>query len=237
MVIINGKIYSGNNVIITNGQIITTGNELGKTKKFEEKRVEDANDIEKITINSSIVEVNVSVSNSSKVETHFYGQANIDGDIDFDVYMINRELKIELKFNGTLYNGELKLDVTIPQKTFRAITLNSSSGNISLLDEYLSTEDLRLKTQSGFINTSATFTNASISTMSGNFALCCIAKKDIFINISTMSGDGLLTFNNIKTIKLLKSSMSGHISNHYQGSVGFVANINISTMSGDVKIM
>lgn len=234
MISINGRVFSGSNVTIVNGRVINGGG-TGKTKKFDERKSEDANNIEKIAIDSTMADVNVSVSNSSKVEAHFYGQADIDGNIDFDVRMVNRELRITLKFTGNCYNGNLKLDVTVPQKTFRAITAKSSSADITL-GEGVSTDYIKVKTQSGDLETSATFTNASVSTMSGDVELYIDAKEDISVEISTMSGDVSAEFNNVGYIDLSTSSMSGDVRNRHKGGTGYTANVDISTMSGDIRI-
>ena len=125
MISINGRVFSGNNVAIVNGRVISGGG-TGKFQKFDERKVEDCSNIEKIAINSTFVDVNVSVSNSSKVEAHFYGEANLDGDVNFDVRVVNRELRVTLEFTGNCFNGILKLDVTVPQKIFKVISAKSS---------------------------------------------------------------------------------------------------------------
>lgn len=110
---------------------------------------------------------NNSVSNSSKIETHFYGQANVDGDVNFDVRLINNELKITLKYTVNFYNGNFNLDISVPRKTFKTISAKTSSANITLSNN-VSTELLNLKTQSGNLEISAAFTNALTTTMSEN---------------------------------------------------------------------
>lgn len=235
MISINSIVFSGSNVTIENGRGINGGG-TGKTQKFDERKSEDANNIEKIAIDSTMADVNISVSNSSKVEAHFYGQADIvAGNIDFDVRMVNHELRIMLKFTGSCYNSNLKLDVTVPQKTFRAITVKSSSADI-ILGEGVSTDYIKVKTQSGDLETSATFTNASISTMSGDVELYIDAKEDISVEISTMRGDVSAEFNNIGYIDLSASSMRGDVRNRHKGESGYTANVDISTISGDIRI-
>ena len=234
MININGRIFSGSNVTIINGRVVNGGG-TGKTQKFDEKKSEDASNVEKIAIDSTFVDVNISVSNSSRVEAHFYGQAEVDGDVDFDVRMVNRELRITLKFTGNCYNGNLKLDVTVPGKTFKAISAKSASADITL-SENVSTEHLKVKTQSGDLETSATFANASITTMSGDVELSINASRDIAVEISTMSGDVSTEFNNIGHVNLSTTSMSGDVRNRHKGGTGYTADVDISTMSGDIRI-
>jgi len=231
--IINGSIFLGSNVII-NGRVVNGGG-TGKTQKFDEKSSTDANNVEKISIDSTFVDVNISGSNSSKIEAHFYGQAVVDDDVDFDVRIINRELRITLKFTGNCYNSNLKLNVTVPHKTFKAISAKSSSADITI-SEGVATDHLKVKTQSGDLETSATFANASITTMSGDVELSINASKDIVVEISTMSGNVSTEFNNIGHVNLSTSSMSGKVRNRHEGITGYTATVEVSTMSGDIKI-
>lgn len=231
---INGIIFTGNNNIIANGRVISEGR-TGKVQNFDERKFEDASSVEKITIDSAVADVNISVSNSSKIEVHFYGRADIDGDIDFDVRMVKHELIIALKFICNCYNGSLKLDVTVPRKIFKTIAAKSSSADITL-GEGVSMEYLKVKTQSGNLETNVIFTNASITTMSGNVELYIDATKDINVDISTMSGNVSAEFNNISDIGLSTRTMSGNVRDYHKGGTGYNANVDISTMSGNIRI-
>lgn len=234
MISINGRVFSGNNVTIVNGRVITGGG-TGKLQKFDERKSKDSSNIDKIAVDSTFADVNVSVSNSSKVEAHFYGEAEIDGDVNFDVRVVNRELKITLQFTGNCFNGNLKLDITIPHKTFQLISAKSSSADITL-NEGVSTNYLKVKTQSGDLETNATVNNVSVSTMSGDVELCIDATNDISVEVSTMSGDVSAEFNNIAHINLSTSSMSGDVRNRHKGGKGYTADVDISTMIGDIII-
>lgn len=234
MISINGRVFSGSNVTIINGRVISGGG-TGKPQKFDERKSEDCNNIEKIAIDSTFGDVNVSVSNSSKVEAHFYGEADVDGEVNFDVQVVNRELRITLNSTGNCFNGNLKLDVIVPQKTFKVISAKSSSADITL-NLGVSTDYLKVKTQSGDLETNAIVNNVSISTMSGDVELFINATQDINVEVSTMSGDVSAEFNNIGHINLSTSSMSGDVKNRHKGIKGYTANVDISTMSGDIRI-
>lgn len=231
---INGKSFTGNCVTIINGRVIS-GGETGKLQKFDEIKTEDCSNIDKIAIESTIGDVNISASNSSKVEAHLHGNAIVDEDVNFDVRVVNRELRITLQYTGSCFSENLKLDITVPQKTFKAISAKSSSADITL-NEGVSADCLKLKSQSGDLEVNATVNNVSASTMSGDVELCIDAKQDINVNISTMSGDVSAEFNNIAHINLSTSSMSGNVKNHHYGVKGYTADVDISTMSGDIRI-
>lgn len=129
----------------------------------------------------------------------------------------------------------MKLDVSVPKKTFKVISAKSSSADITL-NEGVSTDYLKVKTQSGDLETNATVNNISVCTMSGDVELCIDATQDINVEVSTMSGDVSAEFNNIGNINLSTSSMSGDVRNRHKESRGYNADVDISTMSGDIRI-
>lgn len=227
-------VFSGTNVTSVNGRVISSSG-IGKLQKFDEKTVEYCSNVDKIAINSTISDVNVSVSNSSKIEAHFYGKAIIDGDVNFDVRVVNRELRITLLYTGNCFNGNLRLDITVPQRTFKVITAKSSSADITL-NEGVSTNYLKVKTLSGDLETSATANSISVSTLSGDVELYIDAVQDISVEVSTKSGDVSAEFSNIRHINLSTSSISGDVRNRHKGNRGFIADVDISTTSGDIKI-
>lgn len=233
---INGNTFLSNgNVTIINGQIIN-GAETAVSKKFDEVKFKSANDIDKIAIESSIADVTVSVSNSPKIEAHFYGNAATDGNIDFKVRVVDRELKISLIFMGNCYASDLKLDVVVPRKTFHKIAAKTLSAKV-VLDKGVAAKYIKLKTQSGRVNAGASFTNISVRTMSGKVKLLVNAETNISIDVSSMSGNITAKLNNIGDVNLSARSMSGSVDDYHQGKIGYMANVNVSTMSGNVTIL
>ena len=229
------RVFLENNVTIVNGRSISSGG-TSKARKFDERKAADCGNIKKIAINSMFFDVNVSVSKSSKVEAHFYGEADMDGEIEFDVQVVDHELRITLDFTGNYFNGNPKLDVTIPQRTFQVISARSLSANITL-NEGVSTNYLKVIVQTGNLETRATANNVSISTSSGNVELCIDATQNINVEIFTMSGDVSAEFNNIGHMNLATKSMtSGDVRNLHKESSGYTADVDISTMSGNITI-
>lgn len=234
MISINGKVFSGNNVTIVNGRVIGDGGNA-KLQKYDERKSEDCSNIEKIFVRSSIADVNVSVSNSQNVEAHLYGEVEIDRDVNLVVRVIDRELSISLKFAGSCFNGNLKLDILIPKKTFKVVSAITSSADVTIHEGVL-TDHLYVKTQSGDLETNATVKKVSVITMSGDVELCIDAVENIGVDVCTMSGDVSAEFNNIANINLSTSSMSGNVKNHHKGSKGYTADVEITTMSGNIRI-
>ncbi len=227
--ILNGKFFLRNNSTIVNKRGIV------EKQQFDETKCSNFSGIEKIFIDSSIADVNVLVSESSTIKAHFYGEALIDGKVDFDFRIVNHELKIMLKIKCNCYNVSLKLDVTIPKKKFKAIEVKTISSDITLSDGIL-THYLKVKSLRGYFISNASFENGSISTTSGNIELYVDATTNISINISTVSGDVLTELNNIGRINVYCHSMTGAVTNLFMKGIGYGANVVISTLNGSILI-
>lgn len=223
----NGSTFSDRSVF---------GLETGKPKSFDEWKSADSRYVEMIEINSRSIPINISVSNSSKLEAHFYGKANLDEDIKFEFNVINSELKITLNLTGNCYNSNLKLDVIVPRKTFKSICVKISLANI-ILNEGVSTEYLKAQTNMGALETNATFTNALFETSNGDVNLCIDAKSDIIVQISTKIGNIKAKFNNIGYMVSSTNTMHGNVKKCHAGGTGYTANVDISTTTGNITII
>lgn len=235
-IIINGKVYGNiyGSVRIVNGKIIPSDGNTGK--EFDERKSEDATNIDKIFIESTSANVDVALSDTSEIQAHLYGHVNSDAQIELDVRKAYRQLRITVKKKSGFYCGTLKLDILVPSKMFKEIMIKSISADITLNANVL-TECLKVSTRSGDIETNATFDNAHLNTMSGDVDICVDAKRNVAINVSTMSGDVSAEFGNIRKVNLSADTMSGDIQNrHREKEMGYIADVNISSMSGDIMI-
>ena len=250
------KVYSGSNVIMINGTIINGNTSPGEFKKIDENKTELADKIDKICITSPFVDVNISVSNSSEIKAHFYGEGTISGDINLTTKIFNREMKISIESYGNFsINGSLKLDICIPSKTFKSISVKTTSGDIILnngistsyleinttsgdiaINEGILASSLKVKSTSGDLKNYAIFTDADINSTSGDILLFNAAKRNIIVNISTTSGDVTTDFGNVGYINLSTSTISGDIRNNHKNKDGYTADLDISTISGDIVI-
>lgn len=228
------KTLRANNVTIINGKVIN-GDDSISYKKFDDRKEENAHNVEKITIDSSIADVDVSVSNSEKVEAHFFGEVSADGDVKFDVKRILNEIIVTLNFSGTSFGGNLKLNVTIPSKEFKQIFIKTNSGDVQLR-ENVATSGLKVKTLSGDVETNSIFRHAILKTTSGDVDIFINAISNVELAVSTMSGDIETELQNIGHVNLSSSTMSGTTKNRHNSTVGYTADVDLSTMSGDIKI-
>ena len=234
MIIINGNVITGNNVVSLNGRILNDQN-TANTKKIDERKSTTSLNVEKITIDSEFANINISSCNSSDIEAHLYGETISGVNVDFNMEVQNHELIISVNLTDNCYTGNLTLDISIPSKTFKSIVVETISTNITLSKNIL-TEYLKLSTQAGNIITYATFSTCSISAISGNIELCINATKDISVDISAICGNVSAKFNNISKINISTTSICGNTRNHHKRQTGYTANGNISTTSSNITI-
>lgn len=229
------RIFSKGNMIKINGSRVIGKYGTGEPRKFYDKRTTNGTaGIKKILIDSTFVEINISVSDSPNIEMFFYGYAEADRDINFNANIENNELKIALKAAGTYYEGNLKLDITLPRKTFEAITVRSVTANITLHEGVLA-EYIEIDTPFGNTNSRAKFAKLFINTKGGSIKLYTKAEKNIDVEIRTITGNVLTELASIGPLKAITKSTLGRVKNQYKGD-GYSATMQISTMSGDITI-
>lgn len=226
----NRRIF-GNSIII-NGRCINSYNSK-EGKEIDELKIEDAEKIENITINSDCADISVVKYDSSKIEVHCYG--NGKGNFKFETEVKNQELRISLEIKGNFY-GDLNLDVKVPNKKFKKIYASATSADINV-DSNIFSNNICLKTMSGDVRAKANFKEASIETMSGDVYLYLKAENDVDIKISSMSGDISIQFDNIDNLDIDTSTLSGDVKNRHHNQKGYKANGIVTTLSGDIKII
>ena len=229
MVSINEKIFSRRKEKTT--EKLANGN----CRKFEKIKTEDGSNIEQIEIEATSGDIKISVSDSSEVVVHLYGEVENDEDVKFDVRVINQELRIILKIEENYVSRNLKLDITIPKKKFKLISANSISANF-ILEKDVLVESLKVRNQLGNLVTNATFNEVYVSSIKGNVDICISAMQNITIVVSTMDGDVLIELDNVAHIDLLAKSMNGYAKNFHKCDNGYNADLYISTIRGDIKI-
>lgn len=227
-------------MICVNGSIVNSvinGNYIGSNwpqnlKRIDETRVGDGSSIDRISINSQIGDVRLYASDSSEVKVHCYG--NCSENVEIDACIVSREFRILVKAEGIFF-GNVNLEVTVPKKSYKEISVNVASADI-VIEKMLKAESLKIQTASGSVETSMSFAKAFISTASGDVDLYTRAMNNISIGISTVSGDVLAELDNIGYVKLNAKAMSGDVKNRHRSNGRFKANVQIHTMSGDIKI-
>lgn len=225
-----GSIISSKSTTIINGRKVSG---KCKTQEFDERREENVDNIEKIVIVSALADINISASNSSKVEAHFYGNATIDKDINFEVKKIKSQIRIAVEYSGTCCNSNLKIDIKVPIESMLKIYAESMSSNITV--DKLIAEYFKVETVSGNVEINAKLKDITVDTVSGNVDINIKANSDIKMKIETVSGNINLGLDNLEKIKLSSDSFNGYVGSHNTDNTNYIANIKISTISGIIN--
>ncbi len=233
---INGCHINGNNVTIVNGRIVSGGNFFGgEPKKINEKKSASANSISRITVNCDCANVQMNVANTNSVDAHFFGQVTTDGTTEFDVSTFGSEVKITVKLTGNSMNSDLNLLINIPARMFEMITVKSENGNI-IISEGVTTKKLKLKSTNGNVESSAIFEDIKANSMNGNAEVYVNANSDVELDVSSMNGNAIVELHNISRCNLSTSSMNGSVRNRFHASTGYVADGEVSSMNGNVRV-
>lgn len=236
-VFVSGSVINvrGSNVTIVNGRVIGGDKSKGKAQKFDVIRTEDVNNVDALTINSEFVNVYITDTKSSNVELHLYGEAEVDGKLDLDVELIHHELKISVNTEGNCFNSNLQLDIAIPNKKFESIIVKSVSADIDVYN-YVYAKVFKVGTTSGDVSGYIKLERSSIVTKSGDVYLHIDADNDIDVELNTMSGDVNLYLLHIEQLNISTYTISGDVRKYCRDQYGYNANVDITTMSGNITI-
>lgn len=174
----------------------------------------------------------------------YVGKLNLDISVPYKTFkeIVTRSSSADITINKGISTQKIKVctssgDVILKEDVLaKNIKIQTSSGNVTLI-KGVSAQYIEVKTTSGDVETDATFTTADISATSGDINLYIDADNDIDVDISATSGDVSAEFDNIGHINLSTRAISGDVKNRYKrGNFGYTANVEISTISGDIKI-
>lgn len=208
-----------------------------KKRHINIKKKEEASEIKKIKI-ISVFDINILSEykeNVSDIKAHLWGSIETDGEVIFNVFKENDEIKIITDLTENSHNRFLQLDITIPKKIYDTIEFESNLASVHFGRE-IRANSIKAKTISGDISSNTTFTNASIITNSGDIDISNKAEKDIFMEIYNKNGNITLEFINIGNIDFEISKTSGKIKNNRKNEIGYNANVKIRTLSSNIYI-
>lgn len=88
--------------------------------------------IESVTINSNLVDLNVREAKAGKIEINFSGELELDKDFRIDAYIVDHELRISANFYNFYknFNGDLHVDVAIPRCKMKSIQVNTTFNDL-----------------------------------------------------------------------------------------------------------
>ena len=223
------------NITIVNERIIGRKSSSAKVQKIDEIKYMSAENISVIKVDSNLGDVSITACNRANIETHCYGAICTDGKIKFNITTSGNEIKISAKTSGSIFNGDLKLNVLIPQKVFKLISVKSQTGSVELSSN-IETEKLKIHSQNGSIETESSFNNISAKSINGNIDISVHAKNDIGISASSTNGNVNVELENIGSCQISTSSMNGSNKNKYNSTGKYKATGHVSSMNGNVRI-
>lgn len=221
---------------IVNGRIIGGGLPFAESKKINEMKSIRIDKINKIKINSDLADITVSVDNCDTVKAHYHGEVVTDGNIKWSLTKYGDEINIVAKMNANIFNGSLKLDVVIPKKMFRLISVKSKNGTAEF-NKNVETSCLKVNLQNGSIESEADFQEITAQTMNGSIDISISAKSDIEISASSINGNVNVELDNVGSCDISTSSMNGSVRKKPHNCTGkYRATGEISTMNGNVRV-
>lgn len=221
---------------IVNGRVISGGcYSSAESKKIDETKRIGSEGISRIKVDSDLADVTIAVGNSTDVEVHYYGEVCTDGQIEFDVTTSGDTINVSTKINSSTFNGNLKLNVFIPQKVFRLISVKCQNGSTEICKN-VEAERLKIDSQNGSIESEAIFEEITAKSMNGSIDISISAKSDIEISASSMNGNVTVELENIGSCNISTSSMNGSTKNRYNSTGKYKATGDVSTMNGSVRI-
>lgn len=233
---VNGRtINNVGNMTIVNGRIISGGCYSAESKKIDENKRVGAEGINRIKVDSGLADVTIAVGSRKDVEVHYYGEVYTDGKLEFDVTTSGDEVYVSAKINGSTFNGSLKLDVLIPQKEFRLISVKCQNGNAEL-GKNVDAERIKIDSQNGNIESKASFKEITAKSMNGSIDISVSAKSDIEISASSMNGNVSVELENIGFCNIATSSMNGFSRNRHNSTGKYKAAGDVSSMNGNVRV-
>ena len=223
------------NMIIVDGRIISGGCYSAEAQKIDETKRVGAEGINRIKVDSGLADVTIAVGNRTDVEVHYYGEVCTDGKLEFDVTTSGDEVNVSAKINGSTFNGSLKLDVLIPQKVFRLISVKCQNGSAELCKN-VATERIKIDSQNGSIESEASFEEITAKSMNGSIDISVSAKSDIEISASSMNGSVNVELENIGFCNISTSSLNGSARNRHNSTGKYKATGDVSSMNGNVRV-
>ncbi len=224
-----------NNMTIVNGRVISGGCFSAEAKKIDETKRVGAEGINRIKVYSDLADVTITAGSRSDVEVHYYGEVCTDGKLEFDVTTSGDEVNVSAKINGSTLNGSLKLDVLIPQKVFRLISVKCQNGSAELCKN-VEAERIKLDSQNGSIESEASFEEITANSMNGSIDISISAKSNIEISASSMNGNVSVELENIGFCNISTSSMNGSARNRHNSTGKYKATVDVSSINGNVRV-
>lgn len=183
-------------------------------------------------INSGVENVEVETSSgkiniSEELLTKKVKLQTTTGDIDIGAVEVSEELEVKTS------SGKIDIGEVISCKK---VKIQTTTGDIGI-DAGMVHDELEVKTSSGKLKAYLTCANSFVNTTTGDVEMRFNAKQDVKVKISTSSGKVITNFANISCMNLSTKSTCGEVKNCYRdSSSGYTANVDISTVTGNIEV-
>ncbi|CAH2214209.1 DUF4097 family beta strand repeat-containing protein [Tepidibacter aestuarii] len=197
---------------------------------LDQEKIEKIDTISQISIDILGCDINIIPEDREDVKAHFYGNATATFKPELETKINGKELLIFIKRpkSYSIFNSDLKLDVSVPKNYKENIDIDSSSGNIKIQNE-LTLNNLFIDVSSANVSLKdLNIKNLKYDSSSGSLIGESIVTDSTFIDVSS----GSVELNNF-TGDLKGDSSSGTIEVDYNI---FDNNIELDTSSGNVNI-
>ena len=233
-VIINGRYYRDDSST-AKGQFIGHNNDVA-INEYNKRIFEDANYAEKITIRSECANVELSVHDNNTVETYLIGKVAHDGNLIFSVNRFSDEIVVSVGISGKTIEGELKLNVKIPKRRFKVISIKNECGD-AVVGKDVKAKKLKIGIIKGNIDSNASFSFLKAETYNGNINIDVDAENDIELNVSSLNGSVDTALKNISHFNLRLAAIKGKVFNKFKENGDFFVSGNISSMNGNTTVV
>lgn len=227
---------SDKNVSISFGRnFVCQNNVIGRSKEnsYNEKKAPETAFVNKITVDASCFDVNITTANVSGVEAILKGNTSTPDKIEFTADVVESELAVKAKIKSGSFCGDLSLDIVLPrEQRFKEISVVTSTGDVLVCEKVL-VNALSIDVSSGEIDVTNFhgFEFLKIKTSTGDVSVHDEVDGGA-LQINTSAGE-VTVCDNISTGNVEIATSTGDI--EISGNVT-VGNLKITTSSGEVEL-
>lgn len=255
MIIISGKKY-GSDVTIVNKRIVTGKHcDTSFCRKFNKIEKQLTDGVNRITINSNVnLNVKLFACDTNEMSAHLHGSAIIDSSLELSVTRHSDEIRVSAEtdcilnsynnmpinsqctvaINSLGSNESLVLDVQIPIRVFKKISVESTCANINV-DSSVIANSITVENKNGNISVSAIFQDLTIECKNGNVDIGSEACCNVNLNVISKNGNIDVTIENIGTSYISLKSENGRCKNNPKLRGVYTVSGYIISQNGNVK--
>lgn len=201
-----------------------------------------SNEIDEVEVSSLGAPITVLSTDESGITAEY---DNPNGKPEFCAVLCGKKLTLKEKASFNIFRPKpsenYSITVFLPKKLYAALTVNTASGGVDIIDESVTAEKFNLNTVSGGITVKAFFEELRINTASGSVSVANpTANTARSLRINTASGK--VSVDGYKAEKFSICSVSGRTEYTGAGGEGDVSvtsgtvDVTYDEWSGDLKI-